>query len=52
MADTGELTPRQADMVAVAVMSMPDNTIERTIAEIEKDPAGILKDIRIPGKRS
>lgn len=45
------LTSRQVDMVVTAVMSMPDDKIEKVISELEKDPAGILKNIRVPVKR-
>lgn len=45
------LTSRQVDMVVTAVMSMPDEKIEKVISELEKDPAGILKNIRVPVKR-
>ena len=45
------LTSRQVDMVVTAAMSMPDDKIEKVISELEKDPAGILKNIRVPVKR-
>lgn len=46
-----KLTPRQIDMIVTAVMSMPDSTIEKVISQIEKDPTGILKDIRVSLRR-
>ena len=46
-----ELTPRQIDMIVTAVMSMPDSAIEKVVSQIEKNPAGILKDIRVPLRR-
>lgn len=46
-----ELTPRQIDMIVTAVMSMPDSAIEKVVSQIEKNPAGILKDIRMPLRR-
>lgn len=46
-----QLTPRQIDMFVTAVMSMPEPAIKNVIAQLEKDPAGILKDIRVPVRR-
>lgn len=46
-----KLTPKQIDMIVTAVMSMPDSAIEKVVSQIEKDPAGILKDIRVPLRR-
>ena len=48
-----ELTERQKDMVLVAMMSVavPYSLVEQTIDRIENDPAGFMKEIRIPVKR-
>lgn len=48
---TEKLTPRQVDMVLIAIGSMPDPIADAVIDEMEKDPASIMKSIRIPARR-
>ena len=46
-----DLTARQVDMIAVALLSMPRAIIDEIIEQIKVNPSQFMKEIRIPGKR-
>ena len=48
-----ELTPRQKDMVVIALVSpsIPYSVTEQIIDRIENDPSAFMKEISIPVKR-
>ena len=49
--ESGELTRQQVDMAIIVIGSMPEPAASEYIKELEKNPKGILNDIRMPVRR-
>ena len=49
--ESGELTRQQVDMAIMVISTMPGNVMDSYIEELEKNPKGILNDIRMPVRR-
>lgn len=45
---TGELTQKQVDMVVTAILAMPESVAAGFIKKLEQNPAGAIKEIRMP----
>lgn len=46
-----DLSEKQVGMVVTAIMSMPAPEAAATLEEMEKEPASIMKRVRIPATR-